>query len=115
MASDCSGNTENIFDESENEKKYRFFNQPIEQIPDYEEDKPQMLAHRPDGGLQWVTLDQCLDVVTCLTLDLESEQLVITRRKIVVIKDFEPEENCPPIELTNCPTPSGEPGGGSGE
>jgi hypothetical protein len=110
MASDCSSNTSDIFDEPSNSKKYRFFNQPIEQIPDYIEDKPQLLVHRPDGGLQWVTLDLCLDVVTCLTLNLESEQLQIERRKIVVIKDFEPEDDCPPIDVTTCPTESGSPG-----
>jgi hypothetical protein len=58
-------------------------------------------VHRPNWGLQWATLDQCLDVVTCLKL--ESEELVIERRKIVVIKDFDPEtDDCPNIEITDC-------------
>jgi hypothetical protein len=87
---------------SEADKKYRYFNQPIEQIPGYKEDKPQILAHRPNCGLQWVTLDKCLPVVTCLKL--ESEELFIERRSIVIIKDFEIDNNeeCPNIEVTEC-------------
>jgi hypothetical protein len=102
-SSDCD-DVDKIFEapDSEADKKYRYFNQPIGQIPGYEEDKPQILAHRPNCGLQWITLDKCLPVVTCLKL--ESEELVIERRSIVIIKDFEIDDNeeCPNIEVTEC-------------
>jgi len=101
-SSECD-NVDKIFEapESDSDKKYRYFNQPIEQIPGYKEEKPQILVHRPNCGLQWVSLDQCLPVVTCLKL--ESEELVIERRSIVVIKDFEAnDEECENIEVTEC-------------
>lgn len=67
--------------------KFRFFNQPIEQIPGFDEAKPQLLAHRPNYGLQWVTVDQCLPVVTCL--DLEDDKIKVQRKALIIIKDFE--------------------------
>jgi hypothetical protein len=101
-SSECD-DVDKIFEapESESDKKYRYFNQPIEQIPGYEEGKPQILVHRPNCGLQWVSLDQCLPVVTCL--ELESDKLKVQRRSLVVIKDFEIEddEECD-IEITEC-------------
>jgi len=101
QASSCSANTEDIFPQPADGSKYRYFNQPIEQIPGYAEGSPQLLVHRPNGGLQWATMDQCLDVVTCIKL--ESSELTIERRKIVVIKDFEAETaDCPPVEVTEC-------------
>ena len=100
MASGSCSNIEEIFETPADAKKYRYFNQPIKQIPGYDEGKPQLLVHRPNGGLQWATMDQCLDVVTCIKL--ESSELKIERRKIVVIKDFEADDDCVPIEVTEC-------------
>lgn len=85
--------------------KYRFFNQPIEQIPGYDNDKPQILVHRPQYGLQWHNIDTCLQVVTCI--NLESSELVAERRSIVIIKDFE-SENCS-VEVSECSTPTPSP------
>jgi len=84
--------------------KYRFFNQPLEQIPGFAKDKPQILAHAPNGGLMWFTLDQCMPVVTCLKLDNTAKELKIERRNIVVIKDFaqNTDSTCPNIPLTSC-------------
>lgn len=87
------------------EDKYRYFNQPIEQIPGWQADKPQLLVHRPNCGLQWVALSGCLDVVTCIKL--EDGHLKADLRNIVVIKDFTPQdENACRIETTDCPAPS---------
>lgn len=85
------------------DKKYRFFNQPIEQIPGYKEDQPQILVHRPNCGLQWFTLDLCLPVITCLKL--ESDKLKMERRRVVIIKDFDIENDteCSDIDVTDCP------------
>jgi len=104
MADKCdSADLEDIFPDPEPKEKYRFFNQPIDQIPGYKESEPQILVHRQNCGLQWFTLDQCLPVVTCIKL--ESEELVIERKKVIVIKDFDIEESetdCPNIEVTEC-------------
>jgi hypothetical protein len=101
MAAESCPNPEEIFDTPENNRKYRFFNQPIEQIPGHVEDKPQILVHRPNSGLQWVTIDQCLKVVTCMKL--EASQLKIERRQVVILKDFEIEDDTEcDIELTDC-------------
>lgn len=101
-SNDCD-KVDEIFEapEADSDKKYRYFNQPIEQIPGWKEDKPQILIHRPNCGLQWNTIDQCLDVVTCLKL--EDDKLKVERRNIVIIKDFEIEddEECD-IEVTDC-------------
>jgi len=98
-ASQCT-NVEQIFDAPEDDRKYRFFNQPIEQIPNFKPNEPQILVHRPNGGLQWATIDKCLNVVTCIRL--EETELKIERRSIVVLKDFEAIDDCPNIELTAC-------------
>jgi hypothetical protein len=85
------------------DKKYRFFNQPIEQIPGFKADMPQILVHRPNCGLQWFTLDQCLPVVTCLKL--QSSELKVERKRLVVIKDFDmSDDNDCDIEITQCPS-----------
>lgn len=92
-------------------KKYRFFNQPIEQIPGYLADKPQMLVHSANCGLQWHTI-QCMEVVTCLKLETESSEpvLKIERRKVALIKDIEEDTStdCPDIPLTKCDDGSGQ-------
>jgi hypothetical protein len=80
---------------------YRYFNQPIEQIPGYNPILPQILAHRPNCGLQWISIDMCLPVVTCL--ELQSDKLKVKRRSIVVIKDFKIEDDTDcDIEITDC-------------
>ena len=85
------------------EDKYRYFNQPIEQIPGWDGSKPQFLVHRPNCGLQWVGVSGCLDVVTCIKL--EDGHLKAELRNIVVIKDFEPEDpDACKIETTDCPS-----------
>lgn len=90
---------------AEDQRKYRYFNQPIELIPDYDEDKPQILVHRPDSGLQWATIDTCKNVVTCIKLDTQipfsAQQLKIERRTLIVLKDFEAQndDTCQDIQL----------------
>lgn len=103
MPADYCPDPNEIFPEPDPNEKYRFFNQPIEQIPSYEADKPQILVHRPNCGLQWITVDQCLKVVTCMSL--ESEEIKVERRNIVVIKDFaiEGTDNECNIPVTDCP------------
>ena len=99
----CSTNLNDVFPtpSTYGDKKYRFFNQPIEQIPGYEADKPQILVHRPNCGLQWFTLDQCLPVVTCIKL--ESDKLKAERKRLVVIKDFDMADDVDcDIEVTKC-------------
>lgn len=105
MSETCdSSDIEDIFPDPNPKKKYRYFNQPIEQIPGYEESQPQILVHGTSCGLQWFTLDQCLPVVTCIKL--ESEELVIERKRLVVIKDFDiPADesgDCENIPVTEC-------------
>jgi hypothetical protein len=103
----CSGDLNTIFPtpNPDGDKKYRFFNQPIEQIPGYVSDKPQILVHRPNSGLQWFTLDQCLPVVTCL--DLQSDKLRVERRSVVILKDFEIENDTEcDIDITDCESSS---------
>jgi hypothetical protein len=103
MSSECDS-LEEVLPKPSPAEKYRFFNQPIEQIPGYKADKPQIIAHAPNCGLMWFTLDQCLPVVTCLKL--EEKELKIERKKIVIIKDFDMEESstdeCPNIPVTSC-------------
>ena len=99
---DCSSNTADIFPVPADDGKYRYFNQPIEQIPGHNDNVPQILVHRPNGGLQWATIDKCLNVVTCIRL--EETELKIERRSIVVLKDFDvaDTDDCPNIEVIAC-------------
>lgn len=103
-SSECSNDLSDLFPTPDQygDQKYRFFNLPIDQIPGYKEDKPQILVHRPNCGLQWFSLDKCLPVVTCL--DLQSDKLKVERRSLVVIKDFtiDDDTECD-IEVTECP------------
>lgn len=102
--SSCSGDLNTIFPppNEDPDKKYRFFNQPIEQVPGYESDKPQILVHRPGSGLQWFTLDLCLPVVTCLKL--EDDKLKAERRSVVILKDFAIDDDDCYIDVTDCET-----------
>lgn len=74
---------------------YRYFNQPIEQIPGWDSSKPQILFHAKDAGLIWVGI-QCLPVVTCVQISGVSSpedplacncELSITRHNIYILKD----------------------------
>jgi hypothetical protein len=103
------------------EKKYRFFNQPIEQIPLWAADKFQILVHPPDGGLHWLTLETCQQVVTCLTLDGENV-LKPLLKDVVVLKTFEVEDaqaDACDVDFSACcdssssSSSSGEPSGSS--
>lgn len=100
-------NIEGVFDPippNNGDKNYRYFTLPIEQIPGFIANQPQILVHRPNCGLQWFSLDKCLPVVTCL--DLTEDALKVERRSIVVIKDFEiqnesEKDDCD-IPVTSC-------------
>lgn len=84
MSEDCkSEDLEDVFPDPKPKEKYRFFNQPIDQIPSYDESQPQILVHRPNCGLQWFTLEKCLNVLTCVKLESESEEpeLKLERKK----------------------------------
>jgi hypothetical protein len=80
-------------------KKYRFFNQPIEQIPGYEEASPQILVHSKNCGLQWHTVE-CISLVKCIRL--ESTELKIESRKVAIIRDIEDSTDCSGIPLAEC-------------
>lgn len=99
-AEKCEVDVTTIFDKpkQDGDKIYRYFNQPIEQIPGFDKQAAQVLVHRPSFGLQWVSLDQCLPVVTCL--NLKEDRLSAERRKILVIKDFDADD-CD-IDITKC-------------
>ena len=70
---------------------YRWFNQPIEQIPLWEANQFQVLVHPPDGGLHWLTIEGCQQVVTCITLDGEN-MLKTELKDVVVLKTFDPAD-----------------------
>jgi hypothetical protein len=60
-------------DVQEDIQKYRFFNQPIEQIPGWKADKSQILFHTPNKGLYWESVpDQCVEVPKCVKIEFES-------------------------------------------
>lgn len=77
---------------------YRYFNQPIEQIPGWNKDEPQILFHGKNHGLVWVNI-QCVPVVTCATIGPAQGsgsgsgsgscncELTLTRNKLYVLKD----------------------------
>ena len=54
-------------------KKYRYFNQPIEQIPGWNPSKSQILFHGANGGLYWETItDDCVEVTKCVKVETDS-------------------------------------------
>lgn len=77
---------------------YRYFNQPIEQIPGWDKDEPQILFHGKNAGLIWVNIE-CVPVVTCVEIADSSAsgqsggssscqcELTLTRKKLYVLKD----------------------------
>ena len=82
---------------------YRFFNQPIEQIPGWVANKVQVLVHKGDQGLIWQTV-YCEEVVTCISLNSQTNSLKIDRKKIVAINTLDSTETaaCPGISTTTC-------------
>jgi len=62
-----------------------YFNQPINQIPGFSENKAQILSHGPDGGLVWHTV-KCVNLakVECS----ENDKMHIKNMKIAVIADM---------------------------
>lgn len=47
---------------------YRYFNQPIEQVPGWDVAKAQILFHGENRGLYWQTIPDCVNVLECLTV-----------------------------------------------
>lgn len=96
---------------SEPDKYYRYFNQPIEQIPNWQSSVGQILVHHDNGGLMWKNTE-CLDVVTCIKLS--SSGLVIERKNVMIITMFDDVTTpCDTITTTECPSGTGGTGGGS--
>jgi len=82
--------------------KYRWFNQPIEQIPLWAEDKFQILVHPPNGGLHWLTVDQCQQVVTCIEIDGDNI-IQATLKDIVPIKIFDVQNpDACDVDMSDC-------------
>lgn len=66
---ECSG----VFPEiSPGSKIYRYFNQPIEQIPGYSSGVSQMLFHGAAQGLYWQTIPDCVELPKCVTVETDS-------------------------------------------
>lgn len=86
---------------------YRFFNQPIEQIPGWDSAKVQVLVHKAAQGLIWQNV-YCEEVVTCIRLDSNTKTLKIDRKKIVAINTLDSTETtaCPGISTTTCSSSS---------
>lgn len=85
---------------------YRYFNQPIELIPGWDQSKDQVLVHAKDSGLVWVEV-VCLPVVTCIQLDELNGKFIAERKNVTIIKDFD-EVSCS-IDVIECPTTSPSP------
>lgn len=83
---------------------YRFFNQPIEQIPKWDANKFQVLAHPSGGGLHWLTAEACTGVITCIRL--EESGLEFDVATIFALKIVESGSGCPPILTVECPSGS---------
>jgi hypothetical protein len=89
--------------------KYRFFNQPIEQITGYDTGLPQFLMHRGGGGLEWITVDKHPIVIEVnVETGEEGEELVREKQYFWVIKNCEDPEKEPIIALTECEEESEE-------
>lgn len=75
-------------------QNYRYFNQPIEQIPGWDADEPQILFHGKNAGLVWVNIE-CVPVVTCAEISPSGTpssgecncELTLTRHNLYVLKD----------------------------
>lgn len=60
------------FPEATGIKEYRYFNQPIEQIPGFEGSKAQILFHTANKGLYWQTVPECVEVTKCIKIESAS-------------------------------------------
>lgn len=69
--------------------KYRYFNQPVEQIPGYDKEKAQILFHQK-GALVWQDIAECVEVVKCVKLETEGEanSLVMEQQRIRPLQDL---------------------------
>lgn len=65
---------------------YRYFNQPIELVPGWDQLQNQLVGHAKNSGLQWIGINQCIPVTTCLKL--EPGALIAERRKIPIFTEF---------------------------
>lgn len=84
-------------------RNYRYFNQPIEQIPGWDANEAQVLFHGVNNGLWWQNAPQCIDVVTCVRLT--SNGLEFDRVKAFVFKVGDTDTECVTIAVTGCPNP----------
>jgi hypothetical protein len=83
---------------------YRYFNQPVEQIPGWDPEEFQFLFHSKNQGLSWQSLPTgCIDVVTCIKLNTETNKLDIERKTLVVLRvDDSTSTACSGIDITSC-------------
>ena len=90
-------NCDDVFPEKPDDK-YRFFNQPIEQIPQYDANVAQMLFHAAGGGLVWQSVPSgCVDVVQCIKLDTSSSEYSLTTT----------QKTIRPLQILDDPDPTG--------
>ena len=90
-------NCDDVFPEKPDDK-YRFFNQPIEQIPEYDASVAQMLFHAANGGLVWQSLPSgCVTLLKCVEVDTSSETYAL---KSIV-------ETIRPLQIVDNPDPTG--------
>lgn len=91
------------------EQDYRYFNQPIEQIPGFNKNKSQLLFHAEGCGLVWQDIAECVDLVKCAKVSGEGEpgaggsyKLIVEQQRIRPLQDLgavtEPS-GCDPIPL----------------
>lgn len=103
-ASTCPG----TFPDMGASPNYRYFNQPIEQIPGWDATKSQILFHGANKGLWWQTGPECIDVVTCVRLT--ENGLEFDRVKVFVFKSANPDTECDTIPIISCePSPPPSP------
>ena len=72
---------------------YRYFNQPIEMIPGWDNNKSQILFHGKDKGLYWETVPECIDIAKCATLKESTEtpgtyQIIADKQRIRPLQDL---------------------------
>jgi len=78
--------------------KYRFFNQPVEQIPEYDASVAQMLFHSASGGLVWQSLPSgCVTLLKCVELDTSSATYALKSTM----------ETIRPLQILDRPDPTG--------
>jgi hypothetical protein len=69
--------------------KYRYFNQPVEQIPGYEDGKVQMLFNHK-GALVWQTMPECVEILKCVKLEAVDggQSLTMQQQRIRPLQDL---------------------------